>query len=198
MSASSAAPRRRRTRRRPSLGFELPSTPLAKHGARGRRRSQPAQTQLSAPTPSRSRRAGHHFKPRVPVTDGLAGRHGWHKSLRVTLDMVQGNFGRSHVGPPGGPRFTQEPRASVIRRRSLLRHPDLIGSHLLSRGRVRRPSRLSRAGVSCFVVVGLASVSLATRGQADMRGLVTAGRCFRLERVRVSGVERRETGPRCS
>ena len=35
------------------------------------------------------------------------------------------------------------------------------------------------AGASCFVVVGtVVSVSLATRGQADMRGLVTAGRVF--------------------
>jgi hypothetical protein len=37
----------------------------------------------------------------------------------------------------------------------------------------------------------LVSVSLATRGQTDMRGLVTAGRGFRLERDRVSSVERR-------
>jgi hypothetical protein len=36
----------------------------------------------------------------------------------------------------------------------------------------------------------LVSVSLATRGQADIRGLVTAGRCFRQERGRVSKVER--------
>ena len=42
-------------------------------------------------------------------------------------------------------------------------------------------------------VAVLASVSLATRGQTDMRGLVTAGRCVRLERVRVS---RGERGPR--
>ena len=36
-----------------------------------------------------------------------------------------------------------------------------------------------------------ASVSLATRGQTDMRGLGTAGRAVRLERVRVSRIERR-------
>ncbi len=68
----------------------------------------------------------------------------------------------------------------------------LIWSDLLSIGRVRRPSRLFEAGASCFVVVGLASVSLATRGQTDIRGLDTAGRCFRQERDRVSSVERRE------
>ena len=33
---------------------------------------------------------------------------------------------------------------------------------------------------------GVASVSLATRGQTDMRGLVTAGRAIRLERFRWS------------
>jgi hypothetical protein len=68
----------------------------------------------------------------------------------------------------------------------------VIWSDLLSIGRVRRPSRLFEAGASCFVVVGLASVSLATRGQTDIRGLDTAGRCFRQERDRVSSVERRE------
>jgi broad specificity phosphatase PhoE len=54
---------------------------------------------------------------------------------------------------------------------------DLICSAGLSRGKVRRPRdwvprapRLRR----CVLVV---SVSLATRGQTDMRGLVTAGRC---------------------
>ena len=36
----------------------------------------------------------------------------------------------------------------------------------------------------------LVSVSLVTRGQSDMRGLVTAGRLFRLERDRVSRNER--------
>ena len=45
-------------------------------------------------------------------------------------------------------------------------------------GRVRRPSRLLGAGASCFVVCLVVSVSLATRGQTDMRGLVTAGRGF--------------------
>lgn len=35
---------------------------------------------------------------------------------------------------------------------------------------------------------------LATRGQTDMRGLVTAGRAFRLERDRLSRVERRLSG----
>ena len=38
----------------------------------------------------------------------------------------------------------------------------------------------------------LVNVSLATRGQTDMRGLGTAGRCFRRELDRVSRVERRE------
>lgn len=35
------------------------------------------------------------------------------------------------------------------------------------------------------------SVSVATRGQTDMRGLGTAGRAVRLERFRLSRVERR-------
>ena len=48
------------------------------------------------------------------------------------------------------------------------------------------------AGASCFVVPVLVSVSLATRGQADMRGLATAGRCVRLERDRLSSNEHRE------
>jgi hypothetical protein len=47
---------------------------------------------------------------------------------------------------------------------------------------------------SCLVV----SVSLATRGQTDMRGLITAGRCFRQERDRVSSNERRGRDIRCS
>ena len=38
------------------------------------------------------------------------------------------------------------------------------------------------------------SVSLATRGQTDMRGLGTAGRCFRQERDRVSSNEHHEPG----
>ena len=73
----------------------------------------------------------------------------------------------------------------------------LICSDFLSRGRVRRPSRLVGAGASCFVGRSRwLSVSLATRGQADMRGLVTAGRAVRLERIAclgssVAGRERR-------
>ena len=47
-------------------------------------------------------------------------------------------------------------------------------------------------------LVRLVSVSLATRGQTDMRGLVTAGRGVRLERVRVSRVERGPRGAGCS
>jgi hypothetical protein len=37
-------------------------------------------------------------------------------------------------------------------------------------------------------------VSLATRGQTDMRGLITAGRAVRLERFRLSRIERRPPG----
>lgn len=50
--------------------------------------------------------------------------------------------------------------------------PDLIWSDLLSRGRVRRRSRLFGAGASCFVAEVLVSVSSSTRGQTDMRGLL--------------------------
>jgi len=38
-------------------------------------------------------------------------------------------------------------------------------------------------GASCFVGAVVVSVSLATRGQTDMRGLVTAGRAVRQERA---------------
>ena len=46
------------------------------------------------------------------------------------------------------------------------------------KGHGEAPVRMVGAGASCFVDVGSVSVSLATRGQTDMRGLVTAGRCF--------------------
>ena len=63
----------------------------------------------------------------------------------------------------------------------------LICSAFLSRGMVRRPSELW-AGASCFAASGwLVSVSLATRGQTDMRGLGTAGRAVRLERTACLG-----------
>ena len=42
------------------------------------------------------------------------------------------------------------------------------------------------------------SVSMSTRCQSDMRGLVTAGRCFRLERDRVSSDERGLRAAACS
>ena len=52
----------------------------------------------------------------------------------------------------------------------------------LSRGQGEAPvAEGSVAGASCFVSGGPVSVSLATRGQTDMRGLVTAGRAFRQE-----------------
>ena len=47
---------------------------------------------------------------------------------------------------------------------------------------------MPRGGRLCFVVRGgWLSVSLATRGQADMRGLVTAGRAVRQERIACLG-----------
>ena len=51
-------------------------------------------------------------------------------------------------------------------------------------------SWMQAAGASCLADVGGESVSLATRGQADMRGLDTAGRVVRQEQFRVSRVER--------
>jgi hypothetical protein len=50
---------------------------------------------------------------------------------------------------------------------------------------------LFRLAAGCGLV---ACVSLSTRGQTDMRGLVTAGRAVRLERFRLSRVERRPQG----
>ena len=55
-------------------------------------------------------------------------------------------------------------------------------------GQGEAPVPVVGAGASCFVVVWRwLSVSLATHGQADMRGLVTAGRAVRLERVACLG-----------
>ncbi len=49
---------------------------------------------------------------------------------------------------------------------------------------------VGRVGACCLVGWCAGEGVLATRGRTDMRGLVTAGRCCRLERVRVSRVER--------
>ena len=55
---------------------------------------------------------------------------------------------------------------------------ELIWSDCLSSGRVRRPSRCSGRAPRASSWWGRVSVSMATRGQTDMRGLVTARRGF--------------------
>lgn len=68
----------------------------------------------------------------------------------------------------------------------------LIWSDLLSSGRARRPLRSpGRAPLRGLVEARAVSVSLATRGHADMRGLVTAGRRCSAGADRASRVERR-------
>jgi hypothetical protein len=71
--------------------------------------------------------------------------------------------------------------------------PQLICGGLLSRAWVGRPRCWVRGGRPVLFLVAslfLVSVSGATRGQTDMRGLVTAGRAVRLGRFRCSRVER--------
>jgi hypothetical protein len=69
----------------------------------------------------------------------------------------------------------------------------LICSYFLSSGQGEAASgRGAGRRLCCDSLADLrVCVSLATRGQTDMRGLGTAGRAVRLERVRVSSIERR-------
>src|SRR4051794_20471969 len=67
---------------------------------------------------------------------------------------------------------TRVPRALTTEERI-----ELIWSACLSRGRVRRPPRLLGRAPRASPGVPLGERVVATRGQSDIRGLVTAGRC---------------------
>ena len=71
-------------------------------------------------------------------------------------------------------------------------HGHLICRDVLSSGQGEAPTGCGLVGASVLGSGACAGVRvMATRGLTDMRGLVTAGRCFRLEWVRLSSIERR-------
>ena len=123
---------------------------------------------------------------RLPRWQGRRGRWRAQRGAGDPGGLVPDRLGQRMVDR-GQPRRQGEGRLHRVCLRGL-RQRQLICSGLLSTGGVRRPSRLLGAGASCFAVwAGGLSVSWSTRGQADMRGLVTAGRAVRLERIACLG-----------
>ena len=127
------------------------------------------------------------IRPHCPWQNGKVERFNRTLQTEWAYRQVFTSNDRPHRRPCPLARVLQHSTPPQRTRRTTTRSADchqpdgrvhLIWSDLLSRGRVRRPSRWFGAGASCFVVGGgWVSVSLATRGQTDMRGLVTAGRC---------------------